>query len=440
MKLCILGGGLSGVSLAYFLQNNPKIKQIDIFEKSEKLGGLASSFQKEGIYYDIGPHIIFSKDKEVLDLMKNLLGKNINKLRRSNKIFYKGRFVKYPFENELSALPEKDREYCLNAFLHNPYENYETGNMLQFFLKTFGEGITNTYLSPYNEKIWKFGPSFMDTQMVERIPKPPREDIINSAKGETTEGYAHQLNFHYPKKGGIETLIKAFANKFNVSVNVIVNSNVTSVQKINNKWTVKTDTEVFDNYDLLISSIPVPSLLKAYKADVPNDIVKAIGDLKYNSIIITIINVRKDNLGNHFAVNIPDKNIIFHRVSKLNFLGDSYCKKDGSVTLMIEITYQKNSLIDKMDNEDIMDKILDDLEELKFIDTRKDVNFTEARRFEYAYVIYDLNHRKNMDLIKGYFTDHGIALCGRFGEFEYINMDAVIRHAKNLTEKLEIIK
>ena len=64
---------------------------------------------------------------------------------------------------------------------------------------------------------------------------------------------------------------------------------------------------------------------------------------------------------------------------------------------MIEITYQKNSLIDKMDNEDIMDKILDDLEELKFIDTRKDVNFTEARRFEYAYVIYDLNHRKNMD-------------------------------------------
>ena len=45
-----------------------------------------------------------------------------------------------------------------------------------------------------------------------------------------------------------------------------------------------------------------------------------------------------------------------------------------------------------------------------------------------------------MDLIKGYFTDHGIALCGRFGEFEYINMDAVIRHAKNLTEKLEIIK
>ncbi len=438
MNLCILGGGLSGVSLAYFLQDNPQIKQIDIIEKNERLGGLCRSFQKKGVCYDIGPHIIFSKDKEVLNLMTNLLGKNINKLRRSNKIFYKGRFVKYPFENELSALPEKDREYCLNAFLHNPYENYGASNMLHFLLKTFGEGITNTYLRPYNEKIWKFDPSFMDTQMVDRIPKPLREDIINSANGVATEGYLHQLYFYYPPKGGIESLIKAFANKFNDGVNVILNSNVAEVQRINNKWRLKTDTEVFDNYDLLVSTIPIHSLIKAYKADVPKNVVEAIGDLKYNSIIITIINVRKDNLGDNFAVMVPDKDIIFHRVSKLNFLGDGYCKKDGSSSLMVEITYRKNSLVDKMSNEDIVDKILDGLEELKFIDTGKDVNFTEARRFEYAYVIYDLNHRKNMGLIRSYFADQGIRLCGRFGEFEYLNMDAVIRHAKDLVEKLEL--
>ena len=72
--------------------------------------------------------------------------------------------------------------------------------MLQFFFKIFGEGITKTYLEPYNQKIWKFEPSFMDTQMVERIPKPPKIDIINSARGKKLEGYKHQLYFHYPKK------------------------------------------------------------------------------------------------------------------------------------------------------------------------------------------------------------------------------------------------
>ena len=122
------------------------------------------------------------------------------KLRRSNKILYKKKFIKYPFENELSKLPKKDLDYCLNSFLNNPFENFKYHNMLQFFLKNFGEGITRTYLEPYNRKIWKFDPTFMDTQMVERIPKPPKEDIIKSAKGISTEGYKHQLYFHYPKK------------------------------------------------------------------------------------------------------------------------------------------------------------------------------------------------------------------------------------------------
>ena len=119
--------------------------------------------------------------------MNELLGENIEKHRRSNRILHKKQFVQYPFENDLSKLPKEDIEYCLNSFLNNPYENYDVQNMLQFFLKTFGEGITNTYLRPYNEKIWKFDPCFMDTQMVERIPNPPKEDIIRSANGETSD-------------------------------------------------------------------------------------------------------------------------------------------------------------------------------------------------------------------------------------------------------------
>ena len=57
------------------------------------------------------------------------------KLRRSNKILYKKKFIKYPFENELSKLPKKDLDYCLNSFLNNPFENFKYHNMLQFFKK-----------------------------------------------------------------------------------------------------------------------------------------------------------------------------------------------------------------------------------------------------------------------------------------------------------------
>ena len=58
-KTGVLGGGISALSFAYFYE-----KEIDIFEKESSLGGLCRSFQdKDGVAWDIGPHITFSKNK-----------------------------------------------------------------------------------------------------------------------------------------------------------------------------------------------------------------------------------------------------------------------------------------------------------------------------------------------------------------------------------------
>src|SRR5665647_2265302 len=176
-----LGGGIAGLSLASFLD-----RETVVLEREKVVGGLSRSYALNGISYDIGPHIIFSKNKEVLDLHTSII--ETNQIRRSNQIFYKNRYIKYPFENDLAALDPDERDYCLAEFLSNPYQGYKPANMLQVFLSIFGEGITRTYLQPYNEKIWKFDPAYMDTQMVDRIPKPPREDVIKSAHGEATEG------------------------------------------------------------------------------------------------------------------------------------------------------------------------------------------------------------------------------------------------------------
>lgn len=430
MKIGILGAGLSGISLAFFLQNSENINNIEILEKEQNVGGLCRSFSLNSTYYDIGPHIIFSKDKEILKFMIYLLGDNINKLRRSNKIFYKGKFVKYPFENELSALPEVDKAYCLNSFLNNPYENYKTKNMLQFFLTTFGEGITNSYLRPYNEKIWKFDPAFMDTQMVERIPKPPKEDIIKSAKGISTEGYLHQLYFYYPKNGGIASLVGAFVDRLNEKVNIILNSNIVKIQKTNTKWIVKDSKGYERKYDLIVSTIPLPTLTKAVGDIVADSVRIAIEDLKYNSIVICALNLRNDNLDDNFAIMIPDKEAIPHRISKVNFLIQGSKMKNSSTTLLAEITYKEGDFIDKMSDFDIKFRVLSDLEKLGFIDKKHDCNFSDIKRFKYAYVIYDLNHKKNIKIIKDFYEKElQIILCGRFGEFEYLNMDKVIRRS-----------
>lgn len=431
MKLTILGAGLSGISLAYFFQGSETVEEINIIEKENEIGGLCRSIKKDGYIYDIGPHILFSKDKEMLELMLDMLPAK-NTLKRSNQIIYKGKYIKYPFENDLSKLPEDDLNYCVTAFKNNPYRDYKPENMLQFFLKTFGEGITNTYLRPYNEKIWKYDPSFMDTQMVERIPQPTDEEIMRSAEGETIDGYVHQLYFHFPKEGGIEAVVRGFANCLGSKCKIYVNQGVEQIERKKEGFIAHTKDHSF-SADKLISTIPIQELVRVYKG-VPQDIQACTRALRYNSIIIAFVKTKEDLSGDNFAFMNPEKDIIFHRISKMDFLGSAY--KSESATYMVEITYRKGDYTDNLSDMELKKRIVAGIVKLNFAAVKDDICVINVTRHEYAYVLYDLHHKDNMTVIRDYFAEEGVYLNGRFGNFEYWNMDKVLRESKTMAEEL----
>tara|TARA_A100001011_G_scaffold358624_1_gene404517 strand:- start:8051 stop:9337 length:1287 start_codon:yes stop_codon:yes gene_type:complete len=423
-KIGILGGGVSSLAFSHFYE-----KKVSIIEKESTLGGLCRSFiDDDGVAWDIGPHITFSKNQEILEFIISLT--EMNELKRSNRIIHDGRFIKYPFENDLSSLSDKDRDYCLNTFLDNPYENYPSTNMLEFFYEIFGEGITRLFLEPYNRKIWKYETSFMDKQMVERIPKPPPEDIIASAKGEQTEGYLHQLYFHYPEKGGFQTIVNSLAKKIENKAEVSLENKIVGINLLNDIEIV-TDKQKF-NFDKIISTIPIHELLPIINPEPPSEIMEALSKLKYNSIHITCLKVKGDWLGDNFAITIADPDIIFHRLSRLNFLGEHYAQR-GYTNIMVETTFRKG-LKEDLDHTTLEDKIIKDLKSLDIVNVEKIENiFTNT--FKYAYVIYDQNHRKNTDLVLDYLKSVNITPLGRFGTFEYINSDKAIELAKELAEK-----
>lgn len=436
MKTIILGAGLSGLSTAYFLQDKKEIEQITILEKEDRPGGLCRSIRKDGYLYDIGPHILFSKDKEMLELMLSMLEEK-NDLRRSNQILYRGRYVQYPFENDLSKLPEKDLKYCINSFNHNPYENYEADNMIQFFLKTFGEGITNCYLRPYNEKIWKYDPAFMNTSMVDRIPKPTKEEIRRSAAGETVDGYVHQLYFSYPTHRGIESVPNAFLSRLkSEKCTVNTNSEVVSIHKENDLFQVITADGAMYAGEQLISTIPVQALTAAYKNS-DEELQHCVDELRYNSIAICFVRTPYDHCGENFTFTIPDREVIFHRISKMDFLGAAY-HKDNEATFMVEVTYRKNDRVDLMTDNELRNCISDGMVHIGFAEKADDVDVIDISRQQYAYVIYDLNHAENMEKIRAFYKKQGILLNGRFGNFEYWNMDRILRESFKLSESIKI--
>ena len=421
----VLGGGLAGLSLAGRLKGSALV-----LESGDEPGGICRSYEFCGVSYDVGPHIIFSRDKSLTEELTALAPSA--RIRRSNRIFHKGCFVKYPFENELSALEPQERDLCVKEFLENPRRNLPADNMLDFFLKIFGRGITDLYLRPYNEKIWKYSPALMDTQMVERIPRPPDEDVLRSARGESTEGYEHQLYFNYPEEGGTGSLIKGLLARLPKDKRVLFPAAPKKLVRTENGWTVETEKGVFSS-SRLINCMPLPELFRLLEP--PTEVRAALGGLLHNSIHIVMVHARKDSLGDNFAVMCADKDVIFHRLSKLGFLGPAYRPKDGGELIMAEVTFRPGTDLAGLEPEQVKRAVVDGLEKTGLV-RREDVAGVSLRTFEYAYVIYDLKHRQNVPKILEYLKERGIRCCGRFAEWEYLNMDAVLAHTRALAAEL----
>jgi len=72
---------------------------------------------------------------------------------------------------------------------------------------------------------------------------------------------------------------------------------------------------------------------------------------------------------------------------------------------------------------------VEDLDRLGIL-REDDVLLTTVYRFKYAYVIYDQNYKENLKTITKYLKELGIDSIGRFGSWEYANMDAVVKMVK----------
>jgi UDP-galactopyranose mutase len=51
-------------------------------------------------------------------------------------------------------------------------------------------------------------------------------------------------------------------------------------------------------------------------------------------------------------------------------------------------------------------------------------------------VVYDLAWQENIRIIRDYVSSIDLPLVGRFSQFEYLNMDGVIRSVHDFVEKL----
>ena len=91
-KVAIIGAGMSGLSCGMFLKKNGA--DFQVFESTERIGGLARSFKWHGINCDLAPHRLFTKNEEILNELLSLVPMKMQ--QRKSKMFIRGKMIRDP--------------------------------------------------------------------------------------------------------------------------------------------------------------------------------------------------------------------------------------------------------------------------------------------------------------------------------------------------------
>ena len=264
------------------------------------------------------------------------------------------------------------------------------------------------------------------------MPQSNVGQIVDASLGLDTEGYVHQLNFYYPREGGIQALINSLEEK--LQDKIIFDFNINKIEKIEDSWLISNGKEYIKCKEI-ISTIPLFDLIYSLK-NVPKKVLDAVDGLRYNSLITVMIGFAlhdMDNSSNNGSniswLYIPDSSCISHRVSFPSNYTDTVVPS-GKSSVLAEITYNNNCNISQLSDKDIIDNIINYLDQYNLIN-KNTIEYTKIKRIKYGYVVNDLNYQKNILIIREYLKNMGIYIVGRFSEWEYYNMDACIRSAMN---------
>uniref|UniRef100_A0A7J2TI15 FAD-dependent oxidoreductase n=1 Tax=Archaeoglobus fulgidus TaxID=2234 RepID=A0A7J2TI15_ARCFL len=403
--ICVVGAGLAGLSIGYMLG-----EKCVVFE-ANRVGGLLRSENIDGYTFDTGgSHILFSSDEKVLSELLRFLGNYVEHRRRAF-IFYKGKLVKYPFENGIFSLSPSERFEILKDFVENLIrEKKMPRNLLEWFRYAFGNAITEKYLRPYNEKLWKRDLREISLDWVGgRIPNPPIDDILRAAVGIETEGYLHQLRFFYPLSGGIETLARNIAKNVNIRME--------AVRRIELDEKINVNGEEFEKVIYTAPLKYLPSIMREAK-----EIKKNIENLEYNSLAVFGVGV-KGRVPNIHWLYVPQEEIVFHRVAFLSNYSPEMAPNNCS-TIIAEISNPKD-----VKEEDVIDG-------LRRIGIENEIEVIKKWEWEFAYVVYNHSYRENIEAIRKFLLERNVIPFGRFGSWEYLNMDMIWKKAKELYESL----
>ena len=482
VPVVIIGAGPTGLSAAYHLG-----KDALLLERNATVGGWCRSIVDNGFTFDYAGHIMFSNDAYVLKLYDKLLGSNLHWQNREAWVYSKQVFTRYPFQGALYGLPPAVITECIVGAIEARYgaadqeikpaavapgamsgdvkdleakdvqskelevkdccadgsvdvekgtscQPGEVKNFEQFIYKVWGAGIAKHFAIPYNKKLWTVPLTEMETSWLGgRVPLPDLEQIIEGALEPVGKPMGPNARFGYPLKGGFQALINGFLP--HIQGKIELNADV--VQLLPQEHLIAMADGRRFRYDDLISTMPLPELIKMIGDAAPPEVRAAAKGLQHISIRNVNIGVNREHITDKHWIYYPEDSV-FHRIF-VQGNASPECNAPGGFGFTCEISYSSHKPL-PCEGDALIRRVIADCIKVGMIREDDVILAANETDMPYAYVLYDHARAANVETVRSWLAQYDVHLAGRYSEWEYYNSDHAFLAGKKVAEKIQGVR
>jgi len=442
----IAGAGPAGLACALALvrKGRPPL----LLEKDSRVGGLCQTIEFNGYLFDIGGHRFLSKFEEVNELWREFLAGELLRVRRLSRIYYRGRFFKYPlsFFDTFSKLGPAESVRCVASYFKGRvFRPADDTTFEGWIINRFGRRLYDIFFDIYTQKVWAIPCQDLSADWArQRIQGLSLRVALKRAVIKTGKKAPKTLTeeFLYPRRGPGEFFDRLQQAVVEGGGRIAFNKKVSAVEhdgrrilavELGNDRPAGREKVFLTHF---VSSLPLPLLVKSLRPPPPGRVLAAAEKLRYRSFLVVNIILNKKDL-------FPDQWIYVHspearlgRIQNYKNWSPDMILDPNKTSLGLEYFCSEGDSLWRKNDIELIDFALTELSRIG-IGSRKNLISGFVIRRADVYPVYSLDYRAHLGVIRDYLGRfENFQTIGRAGLFRYCNSDLALQMGRYAAERI----
>lgn len=309
VDFAVIGAGMSGLGFANWIRaeaaaRGRPVPSVRVLEADALPGGYCKTVVEDGFVWDYSGHFFHFKQPAIEAWLRARMDGEVRTVRKLSSIRVAGVDVDFPFQKNIHQLPKDRFIDCLVDlyFRDEAVVDATPGSFKEMLYRRFGRGIAESFLIPYNTKLYATDLDRLDRDAMGRFfPHADVADIVRNMRAADNASY--NATFTYPARGAME-YVRALLRDLPEDA-VATSCPVTSIDL---RRRVLTTPRGELGYGRLVSSAPLPALLGLSGLPVPADTFSG------NRVLVWNLGFDRKGRDDVHWMYFPDPACSFYRV------------------------------------------------------------------------------------------------------------------------------